>query len=76
MEVLENRGVKLSLPPQINADTAKIRGKLLGVGIIDRKGSYSVATRVLNGDDADIIRYFKSISHGLLSYDRCADNFR
>lgn len=62
--------------PQIKANTTKIRNKLRGIGLINEKGGYGVVAAVLNAEDADIIRYFKSLAYGLLSYYRCADNLK
>lgn len=73
-KTLEKVGTNMSLPLQIYADTEKLKKKLQGIGIINEYGHYGIAIRVINGEDADIIRYYCNIAHGLLSFYRCADN--
>jgi len=73
-KTLESVGSNISLPHQIYADMDKLKNKLQGLGIINEKGGYGVAYRIINGEDYDIIKYYNSLAHGLLSYYRCADN--
>ena len=54
----------------------KIRNKLKSGGILNNKGGYGVKVSVMNANDADIIIYYSSLAHGMLSYYRCADNLR
>ena len=41
---------------------------------MNEKGKYGANKNILNANDADIIRYYNSLAHGILSYYRCADN--
>lgn len=67
-------GISLSLPTQIKANMDKIKSKLKATGIINDKSGYIAKKELLPAQDADIIKYYKSLAHGLLSYYRCADN--
>ena len=63
-----------SISPQINADIIKIFNKLRAVGIVDEKTRYKARYQITSAEDADIVRYYSSIAHGMLSFYRCADN--
>jgi len=71
---LENSGIKYGLPPQIKANITKIKNKLAGVGILNKKGSYGTRLGLLNAPDSEIVKYYKSLALGILSYYQCADN--
>lgn len=71
---LENIGIKYGLPPQINANLTNIKNKLSSVGILNKRGSYGVRLGLLNAHDFDIVKYYKNLAWGILSYYRCADN--
>lgn len=73
-DTLKNIGILYAYPPQIKADLGKIRDKLISGGIILNNQSHGVKKGISNASDPDIIRYFRSIAYGLLSYYRCADN--
>jgi hypothetical protein len=73
-DTLKNIGVLYAYPPQIKADLGKIRNKLISGGIILKNQDHGVKRGISNASDPDIIRYFRSIAYGLLSYYRCADN--
>ena len=67
-------GVSLTLPPQIKADMERIKKKLGAAGILNNQGRHSTKKEILPAEDGDIIKYYASLAHGLLSYYRCADN--
>ena len=73
-EKMATTGVSLTLPPQIKADMKRIKKKLGSAGILDDHGRHSTKKEILPAQDGDIIKYFASLAHGLLSYYRCADN--
>lgn len=63
-----------SISPQINADIIKILNKLKAAGIVDEKARYKARYQITSAEDGDIVRYYSSIAHGMLSFYRCADN--
>ena len=67
-------GVFTSLPPQINADTSEIYKRLEEASIINSKKKPMCKNSLLAAEPWLIISYYNNISHGLLSYFRCADN--
>jgi len=71
---LETTGMSKSISPQINADIDKIFNRLKAAGIVDEKTRYKARYQITAAEDADIIRYYSNVAHGLLSYYRCADN--
>ena len=73
-EKFANTGVSVTLPTQIKADLKKIRAKLITAGLLDNKGRPIAKKQLIIAEDADIIRYYSSLAHGLLSYYRCSDN--
>ena len=71
---LETTGMSKSISPQINADIIKILNKLKAAGIVDENARYKARYQITSAEDADIVRYYSSIAHGMLSFYRCADN--
>ena len=67
-------GASVQIPTQIKADLDRIRKKLQGGNILNENGRYISKSSLLFAEDADIIRYYSSLAHGLLSYYRCVDN--
>ena len=73
-KTLTTTGMGFDLPPQVRADLEKIKKKLKGSGIMNEKGKYGTNYRIINANDAEIIKFYNSLAHGILSYYRCADN--
>lgn len=70
------RGVRRTLPPQIQMDTKKVYNKLIQGGFINKKLKPIPKIQILSAQDVDIISYYSSVAHGLMSYYRCADNIQ
>lgn len=63
-----------SLPPQIRTDRRKIYEKLIEGNIISPELKPVSKNQILMASDLDIISYYNSLGHGLLSYYRCCDD--
>ena len=75
-ERLNSTWIGYGISPQIKANMDRIRRKLIGGGILNKEGGYGAKAAIMNAEDADIVRYYTSLAHGLLSYYRCADNLK
>jgi len=70
-----NEGVNTAARPIIKIDRDKVFAKLTAAGIINTKKNPACKANIATVSDYNIILYFNSIAHGLLSYYRCADDF-
>lgn len=68
-------GVLHNIRPVIIINREKIYNKLMEAHIINGKRNPCAKTNITTVSDYNIISYFNSIAHGLLSYYRCADDF-
>ena len=71
----DEQGIFLNLPIQIKADTDEIYNRLINNSIINNKKKPISKTSLLKSEAWTIINYYNSVTHGLLSYFRCVDNF-
>jgi hypothetical protein len=69
------QGVPMAIRPVIKIDKDKLYKKLMTHGIMNKKKNPSSKIDITSSSDYNIILYYKSVAHGLLSYFRCADDF-
>jgi group II intron reverse transcriptase/maturase len=74
IQVLED-GVNHSARPVIIMDREKIYTNLMFANIMNRKKNPSCKANIASTSDFNIIAYFNTVAHGMLSYYRCADDF-
>jgi len=68
-------GVPMTIRPVIKIDKDKLYKKLMVNGIMNKKKNPSSKINITSSSDYNIILYYNSVAHGLLSYFRCADDF-
>jgi len=68
-------GVLTAARPIIKIDKDKVFAKLISANIMNTKKNPACKSNIATVSDFNIITYFNSIAHGLLSYFRCADDF-
>lgn len=68
-------GVHQAIRPIIRMDRNKIYTKLMSASIMNSKKNPCSKANITSVSDYNIIQYFNSVAHGLLSYYRCADDF-
>lgn len=73
-QLSNKRATKASLPPQIHANTEKIKERLKLHGFLNSRGQPIGKGNMILNEPTIIIKQFNSIAYGLLSYYRCVDN--
>lgn len=71
---LETNARRMTLPPQIYSDRNKIYEKLIQGNFISKKLKPISKNEILQASLYDIVRYYNSISYGILSYYRCCED--
>jgi len=75
LDLLESvPGVRTAVRPSINIDLDVLFKKLQIKGMINKKGNPSSLSNLKAASNYQIIQYYNSLAHGLLSSYRCADN--
>lgn len=67
--------VRQAIRPIIVMNRNKIYTKLMSSSIMNSKKNPCAKANICSSSDYNIIKYFNSVAHGLLSYYRCADDF-
>jgi len=76
LNILESApGVRTTVRPVINIDLDDLLKKLRIKGMINKKGNPASLSNLKAASNYQIIQYYNSLAHGLLSSYRCADNF-
>ena len=76
LNILESAtGVRTRVRPRINIDWDALSKKLRIKGIINVKGNPGSLSNLRAASNYQIVQYFNSLAHGLLSSYRCADDF-